>query len=96
MSSTRSSRGPGTGVRRWDGGPGRPHEHLYSPRGEGEELHTTQRKFLPVVVGYGAAILIGLAFPVLAVALYSGIAVYLVVPFREVARVLGRRRGSRP
>jgi hypothetical protein len=35
--------------------------------------------------------LIGLAVPVGAVALYFGIAVYLIVPFREVARLLLRR-----
>ena len=67
------------------------HEHLYSPKGEGEELQSTQRKFLPVVIGYVIAILIGLALPVLAVALYAGLAVYLVVPFHEVARLLFRR-----
>ena len=67
------------------------HEHLYSPKGEGEELHSTQRKFLPVVIGYVIAILVGLALPVLAVVLYFGLAVYLVVPFREAARVLFRR-----
>ena len=67
------------------------HEHLYSPKGEGEELHSTQRKFLPVVIGYVIAILIGLAAPVAAVALYFGLAVYLVVPFREVSRLLFRR-----
>jgi uncharacterized membrane protein len=71
------------------------HEHLYSPKGEGEELRSTQRKFLPVVIGYVTAILIGLLLPVAAVALYSGIAVYLVVPFREAARVLAWRHGSR-
>jgi TMEM175 potassium channel family protein len=70
------------------------HEHLYSPKGEGEELHSTQRKFLPVVIGYVIAILIGLALPTAAVALYFGIAVYLVVPFREAARVLIRRHSS--
>jgi len=67
------------------------HEHLYSPAKEGEELHSTQRKFLPVVIGYVIAILTGLALPVVAVVLYFGIAVYLVVPFREAARVLFRR-----
>ena len=36
------------------------YEHLYSPEGEGEELQTTQRKFLPVVIGYVIAIIIGL------------------------------------
>ena len=71
------------------------YEHLYSPAGEGEELHSTQRKFLPVVIGYVIAILIGLALPVVAVALYFGIAVYLVVPFREAARVLARRHSTR-
>ena len=41
------------------------------------------------------AILTGLVLPVAAVALYFGLAVYLVVPFREAARVLIRRHGSR-
>jgi uncharacterized membrane protein len=71
------------------------HEHLYSPHTEGEELHTDQRKLLPVVIGYVIAILIGLALPVVAVVLYFGIAVYLMVPFREAARVLVRRHSSR-
>jgi TMEM175 potassium channel family protein len=71
------------------------HEHLYSRKGEGEELHSTQRKFLPVVIGYVIAILIGLALPVAAVAIYFGLAVYLVVPFREAARVLRRRHSTR-
>ena len=71
------------------------YEHLYSPAGEGEELQSTQRKFLPVVIGYVVAIIIGLLVPVLAVALYAAIAVYLVVPFREAARVLLRRHSSR-
>jgi hypothetical protein len=34
------------------------------------------------------ALLIGLVFPGLAVAAYFAIAVYLVVPFREVTRLL--------
>jgi len=71
------------------------YEDLYSRAGEGEELHSTQRKFLPVVIGYVIAILIGLALPVVAVALYFGIAVYLVVPFREAARVLVRQHSTR-
>ena len=71
------------------------YEHLYSPGKEGEELHSTQRKFLPAVIGYVIAILIGLALPVAAVAIYFGIAVYLVMPFREAARVLARRHSTR-
>ena len=71
------------------------YEHLYSPASEGQELQSTQRKFLPVVIGYVIAIITGLLLPVVAAALYAGLAVYLVVPFREVARVLIRRRSSR-
>ena len=66
-------------------------EHLYAPHQDDEEVHTARRKLLPVVIGYVIAILIGLVLPVLAVALYFGIAVYLVVPFRDVARILFRR-----
>ncbi len=70
------------------------HEHLYSPAGESEELQSTQRKFLPVLIGYVIAIIIGLLLPAVAVALYAGIAVYLVVPFREAGRVLFHRHSS--
>jgi len=66
-------------------------EHLYSPQGDGGEVEGPHRKLLPVVIGYVIAILIGLVLPWLAVALYFGIAVYLIVPFREVARLLFRR-----
>ena len=65
-------------------------EHQYSPPPEGEEPPGEQRKLLPVVIGYVAAILIGLLWPGVAVAFYFGIAIYLVVPFRQVARLLFR------
>jgi uncharacterized membrane protein len=71
------------------------YEHLYSRAGEDEELQITQRKFLPVVAGYVIAIIVGLLLPVVAVILYAGLAVYLVVPFREATRVLIRRHSSR-
>ena len=65
------------------------HEHLYSPHEDGEEPQDTPpKKLLPVVIGYVIAILIGLVAPQVAVALYFGIEVYLIVPFREVARLL--------
>ena len=54
-----------------------------------------QRKFLAAVIGYVIAIIIGLLLPVAAAALYAGLAVYLVTPFREATRVLIRRHGSR-
>ncbi len=65
-------------------------EHLYAPHEDGEESQEAQTKLPFAVAGYVIAILIGLAFPRVAVALYFGIAVYLVVPFRDVARLLFR------
>ncbi len=66
-------------------------EHLYSPQGEGEELHSAHRKLLPAITGYVIAILIGLVVPRVAVALYFCLAVYLIVPFREMTHLLFRR-----
>ena len=65
-------------------------EHFYSPQAGSDEVETSQRRLLPVVIGYLIAIGIGLVLPRLAVALYFGIAVYLIVPFREVARLFRR------
>jgi uncharacterized membrane protein len=65
-------------------------QRLYSPTDAGEELRTDQRKSLPIIIGYVIAILIGLALPEVAVALYFVLAVGLVVPFRLVARLLSR------
>ena len=66
-------------------------EHLYSPPQEGEEPPGAQQKLLSVVIGYVIAIITGLLLPAVAVAVYFALAVYLVVPFREVARLLFRR-----
>jgi TMEM175 potassium channel family protein len=71
------------------------HEHLYTPQDDDEELHRDRRKLLPVVIGYVIAILIGIALPILAVALYFGIAVYLFMPFRDIAQVVGQRHRAR-
>jgi hypothetical protein len=62
-------------------------EHL-SQHGDGEESYT-RRRLLPVVTGDVIAILTGLVVPQ-AAALFVGIAVYLIVPFREVARLFRR------
>ena len=66
-------------------------EHLYSPPKEGEEPPGAQQKLLSVVIGYVIAIITGLLLPAAAVAVYFALAVYLVVPFRQVARLLFRR-----
>jgi uncharacterized membrane protein len=65
-------------------------EHFYSQREDGDEVQATQRKLLPVVIAYVAAIGIGLVLPRLGVALYFGLAVYLIVPLREVTRLFRR------
>jgi uncharacterized membrane protein len=69
-------------------------ERLSSQEGdqEGEEeVDGGSGKLIPVLIGYVIAIIVGLAFPVLAVCLYAAVAVYLVVPFREVRHVMFRR-----
>jgi uncharacterized membrane protein len=64
---------------------------LYVRTGETEEDKIEHREVLPVIVAYVAAILVGLALPRVAVVLYFGIAVYLVLPIREVGRAVFRR-----
>ena len=66
-------------------------EHLNTPHSDGEDSQNVPRKLLPIVIAYVIAILIGLGLPVVAVALYFSIAVYLVVPFREVRQLLFKR-----
>jgi len=68
-------------------------EHLYGSEdtqgiGNTDEPEQSGRSFLGVLAGYVAAILIGLALPTLAVAFYFGIAIYLVVPLREIRHLL--------
>jgi TMEM175 potassium channel family protein len=67
-------------------------EHLYSLVEADQDLRRDRRTLLPVLAAYVVAILVGLALPVLAVAVYFGLAVYLVVPFREVRGLLFPRR----
>jgi len=69
------------------------HEHLYSPKedeGDEEDLRRDRRTLLPVVAAYMVAILVGLAWPVAGVSLYLALALYLVVPFRDIRRELFR------
>ncbi len=66
-------------------------EHLNTPHSDGEDSRNVPRKLLPSVIAYVIAILIGIGLPLLAVALYFSIAVYLVVPFREVRQLLFKR-----
>ena len=66
---------------------------------EDRRAEQSGRSNLAVLVVYVVAILIGLAVPPVAVAFYFGIAIYLVVPFREIRRLLfhrGRRLSNEP
>lgn len=59
-----------------------------------EELQSARRKSAYGMVAYAVAIVIGLFFPGAALAFYFGIALYLVIPFREAAALrAGRRTG---
>ncbi len=62
-------------------------EQLYNS-GDREEPEQSGRSNLAVLIVYVVAILIGLAVPPVAVAFYFGIAIYLVVPFQEIRRLL--------
>jgi uncharacterized membrane protein len=66
-------------------------EHLYSQEEADADLQTERRQLWPVLAAYVIAILVGLALPRLAVALYFAVAVYLLVPFRELRRLLFSR-----
>jgi uncharacterized membrane protein len=66
-------------------------ERLYSQDQVDEDLHTERRQFWPVLAAYVLAILIGVAAPTAGVVLYLALAVVLVVPFRDVRRLLFNR-----
>jgi uncharacterized membrane protein len=65
-------------------------EHLYAQR-EREEQQVARKGLLPVVGAYSIAILMGLAFPAVSVGLYCLLAIYLVIPFGALRRVLFSR-----
>ena len=71
-------------------------EHLYRSGPDDPDFQDARGKFRVVVIGYVVTILLSLVLPIAAIALYFAIAVFLVVPFREVARTLTELlRGSR-
>jgi uncharacterized membrane protein len=63
-------------------------EHLYSQDPADEDLQMERRQLWPVLAGYVIAILVGLVLPRLAVGLYFVLAVVLIVPFRDLRRLL--------
>jgi len=63
-------------------------EHLYREGVDDPDFDEAHRKFRAVVIGYVVTILRSLLAPVVAIALYFAIAVFLVVPFRTVGRTI--------
>ena len=70
------------------------HEHLYARDRDETELVRTRRKNTLGVILYAVAIVVGLLLPGVAVTFYFAIAVYLVVPFREVTRLVRSRHSG--
>ena len=69
-------------------------EQLYAtPEGstDEEDVDAADAPFLPIFLAYVTAILVGLVFPIVAVALYCALAIFLVVPFRELRRLFFTR-----
>jgi uncharacterized membrane protein len=69
-------------------------EGLYKTFTEDVELDRSRRKAAAGVILYVVAIVTGLVLPGIAVAVYFAIALYLVIPFRELAVVRRRRVAS--
>ena len=69
-------------------------EHLYSPPEAGDGQQDEPRELLPVLGGYLIAILIGLVLPKLAVAIYFGVALYMIL-FRALPQRHARYRQNR-
>ncbi len=69
-------------------------EHLYSPPDAGEAQQDEPRELLPALGGYLTAIAIGLVLPQLAVAVYFGVAIYMIL-FWALPRQRSRVRQSR-
>jgi len=67
---------------------------LYADRDPDVELSSFRRKDLSGVVLYVLAIIIGLVLPGIAVSIYFGITLFLVIPFRELGRLMGRRASA--
>jgi hypothetical protein len=62
---------------------------------EDAEIRETRSKFRIVVAGYLVTILLSIVFPIAAVIVYLGIALYFLVPSDTVIRKLSEIRGRR-
>jgi uncharacterized membrane protein len=63
-------------------------QRLVKPDMHDDDVRALTAKLHPSLAGYGVAIAIGLLLPRAAVMLYLGIALYVMIPFRTIARHL--------
>ena len=61
-------------------------------RPDSEEVAAVRRKFTPTIIAYAATVAVGLLIPIVAVAVYFGIAIFVATPFRQVGRLFRRQR----
>ena len=62
--------------------------HLRGPGVEDPDLQESRKKFRFAVGGYIATILLSLLVPIVAIGFYFAISIFLIVPFRAVARAV--------
>jgi uncharacterized membrane protein len=67
-------------------------ERLVRRDNKEEEVRAINRKLDPSLVSYAVAIGIGLLWPMVAVVLYLAIALFVIIPFRAVFRLIRRGR----
>ena len=63
---------------------------LVRPDAADEELQVLTKRLTPGLAGYGVLILVGLILPIVAVFGYLVIAVFFIIPLREIRAHLGR------
>jgi uncharacterized membrane protein len=69
-------------------------EHLVTRDHSEADLRALTSKLDPSLLSYAVAIGIGLVQPKVAVALYLAIALFVIIPFRAVIRLIRRGRSS--
>jgi uncharacterized membrane protein len=65
-------------------------EDLFVHQPHGADPLRQRGQLLTIVISYGTAILIGLVWPAVAVALYFALAIYLIIPLQMVRRLFSR------
>jgi hypothetical protein len=58
---------------------------------DSEEVAAVRRKFLPTILAYAATLAAAVLYPAAAIAVYFGIAIFAITPFRQVTRLLMHR-----